>query len=178
MGFQANLPNWTPNMSTTIDLNEATKDWKRDGEWRIAPAGVPWIKEGNRISIGYGAIIGDYASIGNYASIGHHAIIENDASIGDGASIGYGASIGDDASIGDGASIGPNSQDAIDIGVADGYRKCIAQVDGVAYIGAGCRWFTLSEALKHWSGKGDRVMTMCLLQSAVAIAGLKGWKHD
>ena len=214
MGFQANLPNWTPNMSTTIDLNEATKDWKRDGEWRIAPAGVPWIKEGNRISIGNDASIendariGDGASIGNYASIGHHAIIENDASIGngasigndasigygasigdgasignyasigDGASIGYGASIGDDASIGDGASIGPNSQDAIDIGVADGYRKCIAQVDGVAYIGAGCRWFTLSEALKHWSGKGDRVMTMCLLQSAVAIAGLKGWKHD
>jgi len=73
--------------------------------------------------------------------------------------------------------VGPRSSDAVDIGWADGYRKCIAQVDGVAYIGAGCRWFTLAQALKHWDNKPDRVLTMCLMHAAIAIAQSKGWNH-
>jgi hypothetical protein len=119
-----------------IYLTEATQDWERNGNWRVAPDGLPWIKKDSWIIVG------------------------------------------NEASIGDDARIGPNGQDAIDIGYVDGFRMCIAQVNGVAYIGSGCRWFTLLEALERWSGKEDRVMTMCLLQSAVAIAGLKGWKHD
>lgn len=87
------------------------------------------------------------------------------------------ARIGEWARIGEGARIGDKSTDAVDIGWADGYRKCIAQVDGVAYIGAGCRWFTLAEAIAHWSNKPDRELTMCLMQSAIFIAGLRGWKH-
>jgi len=75
-------------------------------------------------------------------------------------------------------TLGAKSSDATDLGWADGYRKCIAQVDGVAYIGAGCRWFTLSDAIAHWSAKPDRVMTMCLMESALAIAGLNGWSHE
>ena len=75
------------------------------------------------------------------------------------------------------ASIGAGSSDAIDIGWADGYRKCIAQVNGIAYIGAGCRWFTLADALAHWSDKENRKLTMCLMRAAVAIADEKGWKH-
>lgn len=35
-----------------ISLDEATKDWKVDGIWKIAPAGLPWIKEGARARIG------------------------------------------------------------------------------------------------------------------------------
>lgn len=110
-----------------ISPDEATKDWQRDSVWKIAPAGLPWIKEGAR------------------------------------------------ASIGEGASIGDKSSDAVDLGWADGYRKCIAQIDGVAYIGAGCRWFTLADALDHWSNKPDRELAMCLMQSAVFVAVLKGW---
>ena len=125
-------------MQTIID----TSTWAKDGVWKIAPAGLPWIAEGSRASIGELASIGERASIGAWASIG------------------------------------PQSSDAIDLGHADGYRKCIAQVQGVAYIGAGCRWFTLAEALEHWSTHAkDRRLTMCLMQSAVAIADLKGWKH-
>lgn len=93
-------------------------------------------------------------------------------------SVGARASIGARARIGEWASIGAKSSEAIDLGWADGYRKCIAQVDGVAYIGAGCRWFTLADALRHWDNKEDRILTMCLMQSAVFIAGYKGWAHD
>ena len=131
-----------------------TSTWQSDGIWKIAPAGLTWIAEGARASIGEGASIGARASIGEWARIGEWA------------------------SIGEGASIGPNSSDALDIGWADGYRKCIAQVDGVAYIGAGCRWFTLDAAIKHWSNKPNRELTMCLMQSAVGIAKLRGWSHS
>ena len=125
-----------------ISLDEATKDWVQDGIWKIAPAGLDWIEEGAR------------------------------------ASIGEGASIGARASIGEGARIGDKSHEAIDLGWADGYRKCIAQIDGVAWIGAGCRWFTLHDALAHWSKKENREVTMCLMQSAISIAKLKGWSHE
>ena len=134
---------------------------------------------GEDASIGRGARIGERASIGDLASIGGGARIGEGASIGGGASIGRGASIGEDASIGEGASIGPNSVGAIDLGSVDGYRKCIAQINGVAYIGAGCRWFPLAKALHHWGNHAeDRRLTMCLMQSAVAIAALKGWAHE
>jgi hypothetical protein len=36
----------------------------------------------------------------------------------------------------------------------------------------------LADALRHWEGKEDRIMTMCLMQSAVFIAGYKGWSHE
>ena len=79
-------------------------------------------------------------------------------------------SIGNDARLGDGAS------EAIDLGFTDGFRKCVANVRGVAYIGAGCRWFTLDDAIKHWESHDEnRDLTLCLLQSAIHIAGLKGW---
>jgi hypothetical protein len=87
------------------------------------------------------------------------------------------ARIGEWASIGEArASIGGNSTDAIDLGWADGYRKCICQVKGVAYIGAGCRWFTLDDAMAHWSNKPDREITMCLMMAALHIVYLRGWK--
>ena len=74
------------------------------------------------------------------------------------------------------ARIGDFASEVIDLGSADGYRKCIANVNGVAYIGAGCRWFTLSEAVKHWESHDEnRDLTLCLMQSAIHIAGLKGW---
>ena len=123
-----------------ILIEEVSRNWERDGKWRIAPAGVAWIAEGHRI------IVGNDARIGNYARIG------------------------------DGARIGNDASEAIDIGFADGFRKCIANVKGVAYVGAGCRWFTLDEAIKHWESHDEnRDLTLCLMQSAIHIARLKGW---
>ena len=129
-----------------ILIEEVSRNWEREGKWRIAPAGLAWIAEGHRIIIGNDASIGNRASIGNYASIG------------------------------DGARIGNDASEVIDLGFADGFRKCIANVKGVAYIGAGCRWFTLDEAIKHWESHDEnRDLTLCLMQSAIHIAGLKGW---
>ena len=202
-----------------ISLDETTKDWEQEGVWKIAPAGLTWIKEGARVRIGEGVSIGagvridegasigagvsigegarigegasidagarigewvsidEWARIGARASIDARARIEEGASIGEGARIGEGASIDEWASIGAQARIGNNATEAIDLGWADGYRKCIAQVNGVAYIGAGCRWVTLADALKHWSGKPNRELTMCLMMAAVHIADYKGWAH-
>jgi hypothetical protein len=113
-----------------IYLDLATKDWKTDGVWKIAPAGLDWIKEGAYIQIGAGS------------------------------------------------RIGANANEAIDLGWADGCRKCIAHIDDVAWIGAGCHRFTLSDALKHWGAKKDRELTMCLMMAAVQIAGFKNWSHE
>ena len=60
-----------------ILIEEVSRNWERDGKWRIAPAGVAWIAEGHRIIVGNDARIGDYAGIGNYASIGNCAGIGN-----------------------------------------------------------------------------------------------------
>jgi len=85
--------------------------------------------------------------------------------------------LGDGVRLGDRVRLGDKCTDAVDLGWADGYRKCIAQVDGVAYIGAGCRWFPLADAIRHWANNPDRELTMCLMQSAIFVAGLRGWKH-
>ena len=41
-----------------ILIAEVSRNWEREGEWRIAPAGLAWIAEGHRI------IVGNYARIG------------------------------------------------------------------------------------------------------------------
>ena len=134
-----------------IEIGKIVAAWPRNEDgWSISP-GVEWLGSGK-----IGALIfvkSDWAEIGDRVRIG------------------------DRAEIGDWARIGDGSTSAIDIGFTDGYRKCIAEVKGVAYIGAGCRWFTLDAALKHWGNHSeDRTMTMALLESAKAIAALKGWK--
>jgi hypothetical protein len=74
-------------------------------------------------------------------------------------------------------TVGDRASDIFDLGYADRYRKVIAQVDGVAYIGAGCRWFTLDDAIAHWQSAGkSRRDTMALMLAAKEIARLRGWR--
>lgn len=140
-----------------IDISTISATWPTDENgWRIAPAGLSWVTGGARLKVGDGASIGVYAKIGAYVRIGY------DASIGDGAGIGDGASIGDDAT------------DPTDLGATDGYRKCLAYVDGVPWIGAGCRWFTLADALEHWANhKEDRRATCAQMAYAQALVALR-----
>jgi len=51
-------------------------------------------------------------------------------------------------------------------------------VDGVAYIGAGCQWFTLAAAQRHWADRGSRALTRALLLAAAQIARVKGWRME
>lgn len=90
--------------------------------------------------------------------------------------LGHGVHIGDGVHIGARAKIGARATDAIDLGDYEGYRKMLAQVDGTAYIGAGCRWFTLREAREHWTGRADRPISLAMLDFAEAIAKARGWK--
>lgn len=87
------------------------------------------------------------------------------------ARIGVGARIGEGASIGEGARIGMNATFIADLGSFEGYRKVICSLEGIAYIGAGCRWFTLAEAKKHWNArKPDRAITHAMLSVATVIS--------
>jgi NDP-sugar pyrophosphorylase family protein len=154
-----------------------TSTWEKDEfGWSMAPAGLSWIKEGAYAKIGSYAVIGSDAVIGSYAKIGSYAVIGAGAKIGSDAVIGSYAKIGSYAVIGSDARIGANSTFSLDLGWCDGYRKTYCEVNDVAYIGAGCRWFTLDEAIKHWSNKPDRVMTLCLMESAKALAKLRNMK--
>ena len=47
-----------------IMLDEVTKNWPTESFWKIAPAGLNWIKEGARVRIGKGASIGEEVHIG------------------------------------------------------------------------------------------------------------------
>jgi serine acetyltransferase len=90
-----------------LNISDIVKSWKVNAYgWSVAPAGVSWCEEGNKIkvgegvNIGEGAFIDEGASIGEGTSIGACAFIAERVSIGAGASIGEGSSIGEDASIG------------------------------------------------------------------------------
>jgi hypothetical protein len=61
----------------------------------------------------------------------------------------------------------------------DYYSKCLVDINGVAWVGAGCRWFTLGDAIKHWTDhREDRSQTVALLQGDIAMAKLKNLKHN
>ena len=159
-----------------IDFHEYTKNWERAGDWRIAPADCPYMTEGALVRVGKGASIGrwahigDEARIGAYAHIGAEARISGWATIGGGVSIGKWARVGEGAIIGDRASIHSNAVFVYDLGVADGWRKCLVTVKGVYHIDAGCRHFTMDEARAHWENhKEDRRFTVAQLAYAQAL---------
>lgn len=60
----------------------------------------------------------------------------------------------------------------------DGYSKCLVEIDGVAYIGAGCLWLSLAEARRHWANRPDRRTTLALLEGAAALARLRGLREE
>ena len=133
----------------------------------------------NGAVIGQDAVIEQYARIEQDAVIGQDAVIEQDARIGQYAVIEQDARIGQGAVIGQGARVGPNARWIACVGFADGYYKDLCAVGDVAYIGAGCRWFTLGEALRHWGDhEEDRRATMALMEGAKALAKLNNLKWE
>ena len=127
---------------------------------------------GNRV-LANGAVIKPDVAIRQGAVIGPGAVI------GRGAVIGPDASIEQDATIGQGARIERHARWIACVGFADGYYKDLCAVGDVAYIGAGCRWFTLGEALRHWGNHPeDRRATMALMEGAKALATLNNLKWE
>lgn len=228
-----------------IQVYEISTTWERDGKYRIAPAGLPWIGERSRLTCGKNVVIGDcsilgddvefdryitvgptvsiganaiiehgvdvgarahieahvtlgqystlgedvriesHATIGRHATVGRHARVAAGAQVwatavvGSFSTVGAGARVRDNVHLGSGAVVGPNSEALHDLGYADGYRKTLCRVGTVAYIGAGCHWFTLADALRHWRAHDDdRSQTLCLMKSAVAFAEHYGLTHE
>ena len=89
-----------------------------------------------KISIGYGASIGNVASIGD------------DASIGNGASIGDGASIGNGASIGDGVKL-------IRCIYIAGSKHSLTYT-GKRTLSIGCHNYTIEKWLEHFETIGEK----------------------
>ena len=124
-----------------------------------------WIDE--RVYIGEGVRIASSTTIGERAQIGSHS------SIGPGTEIDEGAYIGAKSRIGDSAHIYHNAVFVHDLGFTDGWRKCLVTVDGVYYIDAGCRHFTMAEALAHWGDhEENRRITMIQLAYAQGLIDL------
>ena len=92
--------------------------------------------------------------------------------------IGLNVTIGASARIGAWATIGESARDPIDLGSYEGYRKIVCEVKGIAWIGAGCQWFSLAAAIEHWKERADRPITRAAMQLALAIAKEKGWKVE
>ena len=139
----------------------------------------PYTVIGPGVVIKRGAVIGQDAFIEQGAVIERGAVIRRNASIGQGAVIGPYASIEQCAVIGHDARVGPNARWVACVGYADGYYKDLCAVGDVAYIGAGCRWFTLGEALRHWENHPeDRRATMALMEGAKALAALNNLKWE
>ncbi len=127
-------------------------------------------------SIRAGARVLDSAHIMRHTVLREGVVVGMYAWIGQESRIGSGSVIASGAWLGTGTSVGTDSTDHIDIGYADGYRKTLCQVRGVAYIGAGCRWFTLAQALDHWERRElPRDDTLCLMEAAKALAHARGW---
>ena len=162
----------------------STEGWEKDEDgWSVAPAGLSWIKEGYRV------VIGNKVSIGEDVTINNRVILDNGVIIGDRVKIGKrvimnncvkigcGANIGDDAVIRDNVAISNYAKFVKSFGFADGYEKHLYNVNAVAYIQAGCRWFTLSDAIKHWGNHSDdRNETLYLMVSAITSATELGLK--
>jgi hypothetical protein len=60
----------------------------------------------------------------------------------------------------------------------DGWPKTLVDVNGEAWILAGCRWFNFADARKHWAGREDRIMTRALLHGAYHLAKHMGLKCE
>jgi len=175
-------------MTSLINISEIAATWPVKDGWKIAPAGLAWIAEGSRIQLGVnclldtGCRLGDSCRLGDWCVLGNWCVLDTGCRLGDSCRLGDGCVLGNwcvldtGCRLGDECVLGKGAADPIDLGFTDGYRKVIAQVQGVAYIGAGCRWFTLEEAQEHWQHRGDRALTRCALEAAKAIATAKGWK--
>ena len=182
-----------------IDFQKYSEGWERDGYWRIAPRDCPYMDEGGRVLIGVGSRtevgkgvwigerariypgaridsgtrVGEWARIGPDTWIGEGAQIGSHSSIGPGTEIDEGAYIGAKSRIGDSAHIYHNAVFVHDLGFTDGWRKCLVTVDGVYYIDAGCRHFTMAEALAHWGDhEENRRITMIQLAYAQGLIDL------
>ena len=62
--------------------------------------------------------------------------------------------------------------------VCDGYCKSLCEVDGVAWIMSGCRWFTLANARRHWAHKSNRVTTFLMLEGIAAVAKSRNLREE
>ena len=95
--------------------------------------------------------------------------INPDGSVYD-VSLGYGVSLGDYVRLGNGVRLGDDvSVEANTLICAGrdhrGYEFLGVPHKGALMIAAGCRWFTLSEALEHWAENAEALAKVRFIKS-------------
>ena len=154
----------------TIDKGCVLKDKVRlgEGSW-ISPN----VTLGYHTTLYQGVVIGEGSTLGKFVKVGESSALRGKCTLADEKELGGGSYI-NNTRIQDGVC-----EILHDLGFADEYRKILCSSKGVAYIGAGCRWFTLEEALRHWGNhEEDRLATMALMESAKALASLHKLKYS
>ena len=127
---------------------------------------------------GNGFRAGDGFQVGNGFWAGDGFFAGDGFRAGDCFRVGNGFRAGDGFLAGNGFRAGDNARAIAALGVVDCYAKSLCAVGSVAYIGAGCRWLTLSDAFTHWGNHpSDRRMTLCLLAAAREMAKLHGLRE-
>ena len=173
-----------------IDISKEVADWPVVGDWSVSP-GVEWCDKGNLVIVGRNCKLGRPGRVGNFFKVGDdfragvHFYSGDSFRAGKGFRagdffwagvrfyVGINFRAGDYVCSGDDFKAGDNARFIAALGCVDGYPKSLCAVRDVAYIGAGCRWFTLSEAFEHWEYHDqDRRMTVCLLAAAREMAKL------
>ena len=104
-----------------IRVSSACRYWAVDGSWKVAPEGLPWIKEGSRIAVGQNVRIAKSVRIGDGVLIKTGTLILRSAEIGDGVLIGEKVRIGASSSIGRRAVIGEGADVGALARVPEGY---------------------------------------------------------
>lgn len=126
---------------------------------------------GRFCTVGVAAHLSGSSRLGAEVLIKGQAVLPYNARVGDDSIIGYKVDLSTQSvNFGAGAIVPDNATAAWDLGYADGYRKVLSNVKGVATITAGCRHFPLDSAECHWSTKDGRRDTMALMAAARIIA--------
>ena len=158
---------------TKVLFGVTLKRIKRDDTGEVGG----WIEKDANLSVSGNAWVSGNAQVFGDALVSGNAQVFGNAQVSGDARVFGNAQVSGDARVFGAISIMTGVYLAVAVaclGHADGYGKALCNKDGVAYIGAGCRWFTLAEALRHWDNKPDRIETMCLMQSAIYLAGYHG----
>ena len=77
----------------------------------------------------------------------------------------------------DGARL-DGARDILDCGTPHGWRVVVVKHKDGIRIAAGCRWFTFSAAVEHWTGRSDRQLMLPLLTYIRAACEINGWALD
>jgi UDP-3-O-[3-hydroxymyristoyl] glucosamine N-acyltransferase len=116
--------------------------------------------------------------LGNWVKLGNRVTLGKDVKLGEGVTLGNDVKLGEGVTLGEGVKLGEGVTAVHDLGVADGYRVALALVDGNAFIGGGCKFMSLHDAIAYVANKPERAEILNRIIYASEMATRLGWKWE